>query len=381
MQPVLAFIDESGDPSLDTEKQGVSTHFIVVAVMVEPTQLSLLASATERVRKKFFQTGEMKSSSVGKNWSRRMRILREVGGFEFKAHVLVVDKARVWRESGLQYKRSFIKYVHGLLYSRLYRAIPDLVVVTDEHGSHEFMEGFRRYVRTRHVPDLFTPEADIRFENSNSQPLVQLADIIAGSLGHAMQGGSKAVDEVLRAIAGRILTYAEWPPIGRAVPIAPKGEDAQADLLIRRHCFNLANVFLSKNAGDESEDVRCQIETLRYLYFHSEFISDAEYVNTSVLRGHLADALAVELTVHAFRSRVVGPLRDAGVLLASGSSGYKLPISGADIRSFVNHGASIIGPLLERLRRAQEEILVVTNGRVDIFDGEGLEYLRRRRDV
>ena len=63
MHPLFAFVDEYGDPSLETQKSGVSDHFVVVAVMVQPTERETLDTAIEVVRRKHFQTGEMESSN------------------------------------------------------------------------------------------------------------------------------------------------------------------------------------------------------------------------------------------------------------------------------------------------------------------------------
>ena len=60
-QPVFAFIDEYGDPNLSTELPGTTDHYVIAAVMVEPAQHMELDAGVERVRKRHFQTGEIKS--------------------------------------------------------------------------------------------------------------------------------------------------------------------------------------------------------------------------------------------------------------------------------------------------------------------------------
>lgn len=52
-----------------------------------------------------------------------------------------------------------------------------------------------------------------------------------------------------------------------------------------------------------------------------------------------------ELTLHYFRTQVIAKLRDKDVILASSSSGYKIPSSYKDIQSFVERGHTVIDPM------------------------------------
>lgn len=60
MQKTFAFVDESGDPSLHTEKQGVSRFFVVCSILVDEENLSECYEKAEYFRAKHFQTGEIK---------------------------------------------------------------------------------------------------------------------------------------------------------------------------------------------------------------------------------------------------------------------------------------------------------------------------------
>jgi hypothetical protein len=68
----LAFIDAYGDPSLGVEKEGASNHFIISAVIVDSSKLTECQVIVEKIRKKYFQKGEMKSEKVGANHIRRI---------------------------------------------------------------------------------------------------------------------------------------------------------------------------------------------------------------------------------------------------------------------------------------------------------------------
>ena len=50
---------------------------------------------------------------------------------------------------------------------KLYRTYTNLKISADEHGSKEFMEGFKRYVEENHIPNLFN-ESEFGFVDSKS---------------------------------------------------------------------------------------------------------------------------------------------------------------------------------------------------------------------
>ena len=65
MERVYAFTDESGAFGWQLDNPTVSTYFIIGAIIVQEGNLESVRAQVEEVRKKYFQTGEMKSSSLG----------------------------------------------------------------------------------------------------------------------------------------------------------------------------------------------------------------------------------------------------------------------------------------------------------------------------
>ena len=112
----------------------MSHYFIVSAVLVAGDRLTEVRSAADEVRRRHFQAGEMKSSGIGENHDRRLRVLRDISGLPLKFYALAANKDAISRDSGLVYKDPFLKFLHGQVYRRLYRAISSLAVVSDEHG-------------------------------------------------------------------------------------------------------------------------------------------------------------------------------------------------------------------------------------------------------
>jgi len=77
MFETFAFIDESGNHDLNTEKLGASQYFIVLAILTDSDRINDLRNAVERVRVSHFgKNNEIKSSSVKDD--RRLRIINDL---------------------------------------------------------------------------------------------------------------------------------------------------------------------------------------------------------------------------------------------------------------------------------------------------------------
>ena len=92
MEKVYAFTDEYGAFGWEIDNPSVSTHFIITAIIVKESDLVDFTQKSEILRKKHFQTGEIKSSKIGKEHSRRLRILADLQDIPFSIFSVCIDK-------------------------------------------------------------------------------------------------------------------------------------------------------------------------------------------------------------------------------------------------------------------------------------------------
>ncbi len=382
---IHAFADEYGDSNLAVEKTGVTSFFIITVILVEDAQVAPLRTQVDDIRKRFFGQGEIKSSGIGSDDERRLRILKEVAALPYHSYSLAVDKSELDRESGLAYKRSFFKYLHKRLYERIYKLFNNVTVIADEHGSEAFMKGFKSYLDRELRPDLFC-RREFSFQDSKSEPLLQLADLVSGSMARAVDPKkvSSRSKEVLDIVSKCSLGIEFWPPIWAADSLAlvVDSEQVKHDDLVRSYCLKQARIFLQQHAcsNDVSEDVRVQLEILQYLLFHVLFVDSAEFIHGAAIAKWLVDNVGVETTYYQVRFQVAH-LRDAGVLISSGPKGYKIPVSVADMTAFALHAKTMIPPMLARLGRARSDLHVASLGKLDILQHNDFEVLNRLLDV
>lgn len=378
MRNFFAFIDEYGNNSFDFSTQG--THFIISAILVAESDKSKIEEEIEIIRKKYFQTGEIKSSKVANNDKRRTTILSDMVKSNFKIYAISVDKRKLTGQ-GFGYKKSFYKFLNGLIYNELYKTFPDLKITVDEHGSNDFMRGFKKYVIEYHMPDLFSG-SDFFFSGSPDNVLIQLADFVSGTLGRCfdetkLSNNSKTFLEILKH---NLISIRSFPDEANPLAYLPDKSDTSYDPVIANYSINLANIFIDKKNGKLSPQEIDQVNCVKLLLLYFRAFGYNKYISAREIINHLNNFRNEPMQDQYFRTSVVAKLRDAGIIIASNSSGqrkgYKLPSCAEDLYNFINHGNSMIILMLNRIKKCRDGIKLVTNNELDILDKPEYEILK-----
>ena len=243
------------------------------------------------------------------------------------------------------------------------------------------MKSFESYLDRQIPPDLFSVRS-FRFADSRDEVLLQVADFLSGSIARALDPKklSPSAPSILRLVMKRAFAVDCWPPRSLPAPELHGNEPGFStyDQLIRQHCLRQVEFFLDKpemtSASDEQ--LRAQTEVLRFLLFKVKFVDPGAFFSTGEIIDHLASNAGLQLSEHAIRSGVIAPLRDEGVILASGSDGYKIPVCESDLARYLAHADSIIPPMLTRIRRARNDLKMVSGGELDILGSSRFDQLR-----
>lgn len=375
MDKTYAFLDECGNHDLDVSKRGVSDYFVIISVLIGEGELESLKLSVEGVRKKYFQTGEMKSSGIGNNHKRRASVLTAIDVLDFKFYVLVVNKNDISKDSGYKFKKSFLKNINGKIYNKLFSRFRDVHIVADEHGGEEFKDSFRRYIEANHKPDLFF-ESKFDLVKSEDNILVQLADILVGSISKVYEKKvpQEVIEIYLSLLKNKCLGIDEWPTRFQAISLSDSTTDEYSQLILT-HSLSSAEIFVENNESSKDENVKLQVAVAKFLVFHSRWVSKSSYVGTRAILNHLLDSGYGKISEPRLRSKVIAKLRDGNVIISSSNKGYKTPCSFEDMETFVETVNGRITPLLERLSRARSNLRLASRGEVDILKGPKYPHL------
>jgi len=207
MNPSITFTfagDESGDASF-AFKKGASRFFVVAMIATEkPNELR---SRIQEIKKelsypeayefKFHKlTGKKKSSEVFHHISRE----------EFYAWALIVDKSSL--------DDSFIaipgKEFYIFFITELIRHIPpelqfNATLILDEFGGKESLAiEARRLLRARNIDRHFKK---IIAKDSEREPLIQLADLVAGAISHRDSVNGASLAELIEPKMRGVIEY------------------------------------------------------------------------------------------------------------------------------------------------------------------------------
>lgn len=381
MERVYAFTDESGAFGWDLDNVDVSTHFVISAIIVKEGDIDLLREEVEKVRKRHFQTGEMKSSHIGKNHNRRKRIVADLLTLPFSVFTIVFDKRLFINSKGLKHKPSFYKFMNNIVHKELKRAFPKLTIVADEIGGSDYMKSFCKYVEDRQdIPNLLG-DAEFYFQNSNNDLLIQLADLISGTIACEYDVHRKTVETppYHRILEQKIIRTEFYPRTFNNYTVENSAIAEDYDKTIAMLCWKQAADFIHLHENDDDDEMQAQIIILQYLLFRFMNNDLRDYITTKELKSQLAHTCFSDISTQTFRTRIIGKLRDSGVIISGSSAkkGYKIPAKESELFDFINHGTAIIMPMLERLKKCRDLVKLGTANELDLFDKTEYSSLKK----
>ena len=377
----FGYFDESGNFGFAFRKPSVSTHFTVCGIIFSEDALTKVEALAESLAQSFFNGSEIKSSNVGNDDARRLDILKAALREDYHVYAMIFDKRKMFGK-GLRYKRSFLKFTNRLAYENLALSFDQIVLVADEHGSKEFMNGFRAYIEARFARrDLFG-KTEFGFEASKSNRLVQLADFFAGSIARCYDRSmlSPRRREIMSLLhrSRQLLPVFEWP--ARTKPYSEMSGEALAnrhDNSVLRLSIKRAQKFVYDNPTNRDEFVPIQVATIRVLLQNIQYGDRVAFLPTDAIIDYFSVNSKLVISKKQFGRCVIGPLRDAGVLVASNTTGYKLVANVEDLNSFVEYFHHFLHPMLDRVSRYRKIVLLATKNNLDILKAKQYSYLRK----
>lgn len=206
---MLVFLDESGDPGLKLGK-GSSGYFVVCLVIFEDhdeaqaadDRIDLLRREM-RIDPKF----EFRFNKCRRHF--REQFLKAVAPYQFFYYGIVINKAKLWGE-GFRYKASFYKYTSGLVFENAKSFMNNATVIIDGSGSKDFQRQLEAYLKRRINDPKQRFIGKVKMQDSSRNNLLQLADMIAGSI-HRDFGVKDDAQVYRQLISHREVYVQKWP--------------------------------------------------------------------------------------------------------------------------------------------------------------------------
>lgn len=204
---MLVFIDESGDTGRKID-QGSSRYFVVSLVLFEENDEAMACDQRIALLRKEWHVPEMYEFKFSRmNREQRETFLQAVLPYSFVYFSIVINKDPTkLHGDGFFIKESFYKYACFLVFENAKPYLRDATVVIDGSGTREFKNQLQTYLKKK-TGGLIKK---VKIQSSHSNNLIQLADMIAGSVHRSF--GNKGDKNVYRPlIRSRELKVQIWP--------------------------------------------------------------------------------------------------------------------------------------------------------------------------
>lgn len=179
---MLIFIDDSGDAGFKLDLG--SSRFFIISLVIFDDELEAekTAVAIKELKRelKFSESAEFKFYKSRKNV--REKFLQKVCGFNFRVRSIVVDKSQIRSKELQGNKNSFYSYIIKMVLKCNGGTIKDAKIKIDGSGDRVFRKNFLSYLRKQLNSEEKKIIRSCKLVDSRESVLIQLADMIAGSI-------------------------------------------------------------------------------------------------------------------------------------------------------------------------------------------------------
>lgn len=198
---MIIFIDESGDAGFKIGR-GSSSYFVISLIIfddeleAEETALKIKKPRKQLNKKDIFEFKFNKCNRVFKE-----RFLEEVRNCKFRVRSIVVDKRKVYSTHMREFTNDFYGFSLRMVLQHNNDTIQNAKIRIDGSGERRFRKQLTLYLRRQLNSTSKRVRENMRFGDSRQNVLIQLADMVAGSIRRSFEAktnDSKVYRDIIR---------------------------------------------------------------------------------------------------------------------------------------------------------------------------------------
>lgn len=200
---MLVFIDESGDAGFKLPR-GSSSHFVIACVIFDDNLDAEEASLRiKRYRRALGRRDDHEFKFNKSSKDVRMGFFEAVASCKFRVRAVVVDKGQISSNHLRRDKASFHNYFIGCVLEQADGTISDARVRIDGRGDRDYKRSASAYFRRR-LNSKDNVVRNVKFVDSTSDSLIQLADMVAGAINRNESGTKSDASEYIKALGKNV---------------------------------------------------------------------------------------------------------------------------------------------------------------------------------
>lgn len=371
------YIDESGTPALDIEKKGVLPFMVYSAVVIKEEDVEKAKVLLQKIIKENnIQQGFIKSKSL--DYDKRVKVLTALKDVDHYVISLVIDKSKIDKNSGLQYKQSYIKYFQRLLSKHFLSTYDEFHIVLDKLGYPEFQESLKKYMNAGDMlgQTLFSYNTFNLAEDTTEEPLLQIADVYAGTICkyYCQQYNNGEAQYIHDNIISGKVTIEWFPWESISLFAAENLFSEQFDKELYNLSIDTAKQYITLHESDDVEGV----ELIKYILQEStrnpfRVISSKEIKQNLQKRGfEIGDPISKISYLRSHRVVIISP---------QGKKGYKFPTSEKELADFYDRLKDNVIPQLKRCRILNNVLQERSIGKYGVLKHKEYETLNQLCEI
>jgi len=357
MEKVYIFGDEFGTSTLKNNDIKNITHFIYSAIVIKESNIHQALKVRKDLSNLFFKGQILKSSSkVLRNEETRLKVLDYlIKHLKFVVYVMVIDKEKLHKEKGgLRFKEVFYKYFQKIFIGQIDNNFTEFEIFMDNLINEKYQIELKNYITQNYQNNFFEK---YNISDDKEEPLLQLADILAGSYGRVfnasfMSDKSEDIFNTLKPVTGNIAFF----PYKRDNKVFLINNENKID----EELFGIVR----KDAIEiyESETDIIKNKVIEYLLWYQK-VMPFRYAQTYEIINTIKYNAGKEVSIDNLRN-IIKELRFKGIIVVSSSSrsGYKLAVNKSDVHTYFKHYLNYILPMLKKIEIANSVFLNKTVG-------------------
>lgn len=371
-EKVYIYGDEFGTSTLKNNDVKNITHFIYSAIVIKESNLEIARNVRDEISEKFFHGKTIKSSSrVLRDDDNRLKVLDYLNNnLKFIVYLLVIDKEKLNKESGgLRFKEVFYKYFQKIFVSQINNNFFDFEIHMDNLINENYQIELKKFISQNYQDNFFEK---YHIVDDKNEPLIQLADLIAGSYGRVFNASfiSNRSEDIFNLLNPVTANVAFFPFQDTIKTFSSKEKE---DKVIHKEIYSIVRkdaIVIYENENDLI--IKNVVE---YLLWYQK-IMPFRYTQTYEMINALKHNTGKTITVENLRI-IIRDLRYKGAIIVSSSSksGYKLPVSKNDVYIYFRHYLKYVIPMLKKVEIANSVFMNKTVG--DFIPLEDMNELKK----
>lgn len=206
---VLVFVDEAGDAGI-SGKAGQTPYFVVAIVLFEDNDQAEKADRRiELIRHELRLPSGFEFHFHSCRPEVRSYFLQQLIPYNWFYLGIAIDKGRLYSPT-FSWPDYFYNYSTSLVFENAKPYLRDATVVIDASGGKTFRQELSRYLR-RKIDQTGSLIKKIKHQDSARNNLLQLADMVSGSIYRSMLAGKRDRWDYRRIIQPKGLRVQVWP--------------------------------------------------------------------------------------------------------------------------------------------------------------------------